>query len=997
MQVFARLPNSEIPGVNETQQAKQIAGKVLDTAGEALPGVTIAVKGTTNGTVTDLDGNFSLNNVADDAVLVFSYIGMLSQEVSVAGKSTINVTLEEDAIGLQEVVAIGYGVSKKSDLTGAVGTVKSDELLKRPITRIEQALQGTTPGVQVISSSGQPGKGLNVKIRGTNSITGGTSPLYVVDGDLDGDISSLNPNDIASMEILKDASATAIYGVRGSNGVVLITTKSGEVGRTKINVNAWFSKTSIADHIELMSAAEFAETINKYYVTTPAFSQADIDRLRSTGGTNWREELEESPWVQNYDVNVSGGNETVKYRVSYNSLYQPGMIITQKYNKDAVRANLDVKASKRLDLKFNLSYLETKSRNIQYQGDIYDPFSLANSFDPTLALKNDDGTYTRTSQWGTNGSNPVATILDKKDDKSNKRTSGTGVAVFKIIDGLTFTTNNTYTSASSYDKNWNGPYANDNPKNISASHSSSSSYHVQSSNYLTYDNTFGDHHLNGTLLYERSHGENVNFNGNAGQLSTPSFTYWNLGIGANKNVSSGYSRSALESYMWRVNYGYKDRYLLTAAYRADGSSQLADKWDYFPSVALAWNIAQENFLANHPVIAGLKLRTSYGETGNQAVGAYATIPKVDTWSMYFFDGITPITTTPMGTPVSKNLGWEHTKQTDIGLDVVLFNGRLSFTADLYNKDITGLLYDFRADPWFGGGTYKRNMGEMNNKGLELYFSGIPVKTRDFSWNSTLTVSFNRNKVVDLMGEDNLSFSGIGTFGAGVSRLMIGHPLGDFWGWKFLGTWKTNEATEAAKYGKKPGDPKYYDRPDKDGNIDYTINENDKMVIGNGTPDVSFGFINDFTYKNFTLSVMLQGMSGNEVYSQSMATVWGGHGMSRHATIKEALNVWSPENENDIPLLGREPTNFQSSRFVYDGSFIKLKNVALNYLIPKELTRKAYIENLEVYVSGQNLITFTKYPGGDPETNSATNAATQGLEMGVIPNPRTITFGFRLGF
>jgi len=994
-QVVSAAPANSGPERDEVQQDRRVTGTVTDAEGIGLPGVTILVKGTTNGTTTDLNGNYTLNNVSSNATLVFSFIGMTSQEIAVSGRTAINVTLEEDAIGLEEVVAVGYGVQRKSDVTGAVGTVKSDELLKRPITRFEQALQGTTPGVQVVSKSGQPGAGLDVKIRGASSITGGTSPLYVIDGQIGGGIDALNPNDIASIEILKDASASAIYGSRGTNGVVLITTKTGDIGKPKISFNAYVANTSVPKYIERMTAAEFAETVNTYYSASHnAFSQDQINELRRTGGTDWAKELTQSPWIQNYDLNISGGNETFRYRISYNHLEQPGMIKNSWYRKDNLRANLDVKVNSRLDLKFNMSYIQPKNQNTGYSGDIYDPFQAANVFDPTLPVYNENGEYNMASTWASNGTNPVAEINESRDNGSSKTVVGTGILTYKIIDGLTFTSNNTYSSGSYFNQSWRGEHTSEGAGyGTRAEINSGSSYGFQSSNYFTYDKVFAlNHHVTATLLYERSHGESLSVRGHARSLSTTALTYYNLSLGT-QTTSSGYSADAMQAYMLRVNYGFKDRYLVTVAMRRDGSSKLTDKYDNFPSAAVAWNIGRESFLEEHPVISGLKLRASYGETGNQAIGSYSTIAKVNTnQGNYFFDGKATTPITPLGTPVSKNLKWEHAKQTDLGLDVVLYNGRVTFTADVYNKDVVDLLYDFRAPDYMGGGTYKRNIGQLNNKGLEMTLGVMPINNKDFSWNSFLTVSFNRNKVIDLGGEDNIGYSGVGTFGAGVSRLMVGHPLADFWGWEFLGTWKTSEAEEAAKYGLKPGDPKYTDR-----NNDYAINEDDKMVIGNGTPDVSYGFTNDFKYKNFTLSIMFQGMAGNDIFSQTLATMWGGHGMARNATIKEALNCWSESNENDIPLLGREATNFQSSRFVYDGSFVKLKNVALNYTFPRSFLQHIFVSDLELYVSGQNLLTFTKYPGIDPETSSATGATTQGLEMGMIPNPRMFTFGLRIGF
>ena len=990
MQVSANDPKlGSTPGHNETAQGR-ITGVVKDKSGEALPGVTVMVKGqTAMGTATNVNGAYTLSGVPDNSILVFSFMGMETQEVNVAGKSEINITMNESSILLDEVVAIGYGVQRKSDLTGAVGSVKAEEFLKRPITRFEQALQGTTPGVQVISSSGQPGRGLSVKIRGANSITGGNEPLYVIDGNIGGSIDALNPSDIASVEILKDASATAIYGSRGTNGVVLITTKSGDEGPVRINFDTWFSKATLPGKIDRLTAAEFAETINNSY-QAGAFTNAQIAELRSTGGTDWLDEISQKPWIQNYDLNVSGGSSNIKYRVSFNHLDHKGLIVNQFYKRTAVRTNLDIKVSERIDLKVNLSYLEPRSRNTGFSGDIYDPLMSSLLFDPTLPVYNENGEYNRASTWGTNGWSPVAQLNDRTSDNSSKNIVGTGILEYKITKWLKFTTNNTYSTGSNYNQSFSGPLTNDVTQ---AQASSTSRFSFQNSNFLTYDDTFGDHRITATLLYEHSRSESRNHSGTARNLSTIALTYWNLGLGATQTTSSGYSADAMESFMARVNYSYKNRYYLTAAIRRDGSSRLTDKYDNFPSVALAWNVANENFLINHPIISGLKIRATYGETGNQAVGSYSTIPDVATGGRYYFNGTTATNVMNLGTVKSQKLSWEHAKQIDVGLDLVLWNGKLTFTADYYNKDVVDLLYSFNAPLYMGGGSYSRNMGKLNNRGLEFAIGAMPVSKKDFSWNTLLTFSFNKNKVVDLAGEDDIQYSGIGSFGTNVSRLVVGRPLGEFYGYEFLGTWKTSEATEAAKYGNKPGDAKYSDL-----NGDFAINNDDRTVIGNGTPDVSFGFINDFKYKNFTLTFMFQGMAGNEIYSQTLGSMWGGHGMSRNATIKDALNMWTTQKETEIPTLGGTSVNYyNSSRFVYNGSFIKLKNLSFSYNVPNTALSKLFIHSLEVYVSGQNLFSITKYPGFDPEVNSATNAVTQGLEMGVIPNPRTYTLGLRLGF
>lgn len=988
-----------LKNANEIMQENKIAGVVSDLNGDPIPGVSIIVKGTTIGTTSDMDGRYLLENVPAGSTLVFSFIGMQTQEIPVGHKTQLHVTMSEQAIGLNEVVAVGYGVARKSDVTGASSSLKTDEFVKRPITRIEQAMQGTTPGVQVVSSSGMPGKGLSVKIRGANSIKGNTEPLYVIDGQVDGKIESLNPGDIQSMEILKDASATAIYGSRGSNGVVLITTKSGEAGKTKISFNAWWSQSSIAKHLDLMNAYDFAQVVNTTNLSTgstAAFTDTQLQEFKQWGGTDWHKEIERKPWTQNYDLNMSGGSEAARYRLSFNYINQPGLIINQYYKKANLRANLDLKPFKWLDVKVNLSYLQPETRNTDYQGDLTDPFSQANIWNPTARVRDPEtGAYIKNSSYGSNGFNPVAQAASQLEDYSATDVVGMGQLTVRFpIKGLTFTTTNSYernntTRSALRDSNTDEGAVN----GTRATVKSQKIISWQNSNYFTYQRTFDEHSLTATLLYEQSRYEETWHQGEARNLSSESLGYYNLGLGANQQTTSGYLADALQSYMARIYYAYKERYMITASWRIDGSSRLSDKYSHFPSVAVGWNIAKEKFLKDSPVISGLKIRASYGETGNQAVDRYATIPRINVDKAYYYDGSTPSIATPLGAPTSARLKWEKTKQTDVGVDVSLFNGRLTFTADWYNKDITDLLYKYDAPFYMGGGSYDRNMGKLNNRGVELSIGGLPVSNSDFSWTSYLTFSLNRNKVVGLDGLDNVQVSNIGSAQTGISYLKIGRPLGEFYGYKFLGTWKSSEAAEAAQYGMVPGDAKY-----EDVNGDHAYTSADMQRIGNATPDFTFGFSNDFKYKNFTLNLMFYGSIGNDIYSQTLGYIWGGQGQARTPTTVEALHMWTPGNETDHPHFSNTSKSFlNSSRYVYNGSFVKLKNIALNYKIPEAITQKFFVESLELYVSAQNLFTITSFPGYDPEVNNGTNALTQGLEMGVIPNPRTYTFGVRIGF
>lgn len=977
-------------------QNRTVTGTVLDENNVPLPGVSVVLQGSQSGAISDFDGNFEISVPQTGASLKFTYIGYTPQTVAVQGQDNISVTMQPDVTALDEVVVVGYGTQLKRDVTGATSSVTPEEIAKRPIVRVEQALQGTTPGVSVVSNSGQPGKGLSVKIRGANSITGSSDPLYVIDGSIGADITSVSPNDIASMEILKDASATAIYGSRGSNGVVLITTKGGTTGKMHVDLDTWVSQASIPKHLDLMNAYDFATVVNATNVSTgglPAFSDAQLQELQAQGGTDWHDELERSPYITNHQLAISGGTDNFRYRTSYNHLDQPGLIINQYYKKDVFRTNLDIDANDKLNIKINLSAVMSKGRNNNYQGDLTDPFSQANIWDPTSPVFNSEGKYVKNSVYGSNGFNPVATQNNHLDDTSNRNFYGTGILTYKFNDFLTFTSNSTYKLGSNYNQLFDGPDTDRGTVQGPYARVNSGKYWAfQTSNFVTLNKTFGDHNFTLTALYELQKYEGQNINAEAINLTSPNLGYYNLGLGGTKQLGSGYSADALQSYMGRLNYSFKNRYLLTLSYRIDGSSHLTDKYSEFPSVAVGWNLGEENFLKDSNVISDLKLRASYGETGNQAVGAYSTIPRVQTGNPYFFDGATPTVTTPLGAPVSPSLEWENTKQKDIGMDISFLNRRLSLTADYYNKDITKLLYNYQAPFYMGGETYQTNLGSLTNEGFEFAVTGFPISKEKFKWRTNLSLSFNKNKVEDLQGLDNVEVGNIGSAQSGVTFLKVGHPLAEFYGYEFLGTWKTSEAAEAAEYGMKPGDAKFADL-----NGDKIYDPEDRKIIGNGMPDYTFGFINDFDMGNFTFSFMFQGMVGNEIYSQTLAYIWGGQGQAKTPTTREALNMWTPQNETDNPAFSNTSKNFlNSSRYVYDGSFAKLKNISLAYNFPTDFLDKYGLRNLQVYVSAQNVFTITDYPGYDPEINNAQSALTQGLEMGVIPNPRTYTLGLRVG-
>ena len=978
-------------------QQQLTKGKVLDETGNPLPGATVRVKNTNVSSPTNGQGEFQIST-GDQAspVLIISYIGYATQEVPVTGTGDVSVRMELDSRSLNDVVVVGYGTQKKRDVTGATSTVKAVEIAKRPLVRVEQALQGTTSGVTVQSNSGQPGKGLSVRVRGASSISGGNDPLYVIDGYIGGSIESVSPADIESMEILKDASATAIYGSRGSNGVVLITTKTGKTGKPQVNFSTWLSKASIPKKLSLLNAPDFAKQANKAATATGTglpFTDAELAALEGKQGTDWQDEITQKPWIQNYQLSVSGGSENVKYMFSYNHLDQPGLLINQWYKRNTLRANVDARLNKKMDLRVNVTAVLPQSHNTDYAGDITDPFSQAYQWDPTSPVRDENGNYIPRSTRGSNQFNPVANAMNRATDVNTTNVTATGIFTYQILDNLTFTSNNSYELQSQLTQSLRNKQTNEGDVGGDYAQSETNRYRSwQNSNFLTYNNKFGDHSLTVTALFEQASKTNTNVRAQAKNLSTYANGYYNLGLGNTQLTTSGYWADALISYMGRVNYSYKDKYLLTASVRTDGSSHLTQKYSTFPSVALGWVVDKENFMSGSRVITGLKIRASYGQTGNQAVPAYATIAQIATGGpAYYFDGSTPSVSTPLSTPVTQTLQWEKNTTYDAGLDMEFFNGRITFTADAYNKQITDLLYNTPVRDFSGGGNYQKNIGSLENKGLEFSLGGTPIVTNKFKWTSSFNISFNKNKVLDLGGIDNVIVNNIGSAQTGAAILKVGEPLGSFHGYKYLGTWKSKDATDAAKYGAKPGDARF---EDVDG--DFAYGSGDLQIVGNGTPKFGFGFINDFSYGNWSMNIMFQGTHGNQIYSFTTPYTLGGLGDARHATSTDILNMWTPDHETDVPAYSSKNNFLTSSRWVYDASYIKLKNISLTYTFPESLLNRVKVHSLDIYVSAQNIWTITDYPGYDPEVTNATNAITQGLETGTIPNPKTYTIGLRLG-
>lgn len=1018
-------------------QERTVQGTVTDENGDPAVGATVLIQGTTTGTITDVNGSYKLTVPGPETVLFFSFIGFKSQEVQVGSQTVIDVVLAEDFTRLEEVVVVGYGVQRRSDLTGAITTIPSKEITELPLARTDQALQGRTSGVYVLNSDGSPGGETLIRIRGLNSINGGNEPLVVLDGLQGGTelLKALNPMDIESIEILKDASATAIYGSRGANGVILVNTKLGRLGKPVIDASVITGFQKLAKKLDVMSAAEFANYHNLMAsmntgggnIPILPFSAAEIAEFESPEygfGTDWQDVIYETGVMQNYQLSVSGATEALKYMVSSNYLDHKGILKGSGYDRISLRANIAADISERVDFGLNWAFTKEKYKSPAFRRNDGVSFTaqainVAPRWPACLPVYDEDGNYTRHDpDYGAADTwNPLASAVEPEMDRPTYRNNANIFLNIDIVKGLSLRISggaliSNIEKRDYYNQKTNEGFAH----NGAASLSESTSERYQNSNVLTYDNTFGANHqltLTGVLeqIYDRGHGTYST----ARNFIVDQLGFDNIGGAQQFTTGSWADERALLSYMGRVNYAFGDRYLATLTYRADGSSVFGEdnKWGYFPSGSVAWRISEESFLSGVSAITDLKLRVSYGKTGNQGISPYQSLARLysepgDWGPDYPYDGISPTNTGfAIGGLANPNLKWETTKQTDIGLDLAMFDGRLTSTIDLYKKVTDDLLMDRELPGYFGVSSVVDNIGSIENKGLEILVGGDPI-VGDFRWNTSANLTMNRNKVLDLGGDERLSYSA--SFGGySLGEFMIleeGEPYGTMRGWKFLGIWGTDEAEEARRYGQLPGDYHLLD-VDDDGDVD----EDDRVIIGHGYPDFTWGWSNTLTWKNWDLALLFMGMQGVDLFNQLRI-----RRESYEANDPRVLNYWTPENQDtDVPGLidgaYRESQNLESkvyvagngrggetSKWVEDASFIRLKVVTLAYSLDKNLLQRIGFDKIRIYFSGTNLLTITEYTGYDPEVaNFTENDATIGVDLSAYPTSRTYSFGLDITF
>ncbi|SHL01764.1 SusC/RagA family TonB-linked outer membrane protein [Flavobacterium chilense] len=1033
MLVFSAAVNAQIT----------VSGIVTDSNGP-IPGVNIIVKGTKTSTVSNFDGTYTLQSVPANSILVFSFIGYKPHEVLVNNKTKIDVLLEENLNDLKEVVVIGYGTSKRADLTGAVSTVTSAAVTQSVATTIDQVLQGRAAGVQIQQNSGIPGGSSSVRIRGISSITGSNEPIYVIDGVIiDGNTGSLNsnplaginPNDIASIDILKDASATAIYGSRAANGVIMVTTKTGKKGDLTLNFDSYVGWQQMPKELQVLNLREYGTLKNTR--ADLGIVQRDNTFIRPDllgEGTNWQDELFQTALIQNYNLSASGGSDNTTYALGMSYFDQEGTIIGSSFDRMTLRGVIDSQVKKWMKVGVNMNVYKTNQVTTVNDDSV---ILTALKQTPNVAARNADGTFDGPDTTEFVQTNPLGIALLKDNHSKNYGIRGSAYAEISFTKDLKLKTQysldygfgNNYTFNPSYTF---GALSNEVRE---GSRTKSTSENWIWNNLLTYNKVFGKHSINAMLGQELQEQNWENLYGYRSGYLTNGATDLNAGDPTTARNSNASSTRALSSYFARAAYSFHDRYFVTGTIRRDGSSQFAqdNKWDWFPAAGLAWKISSEGFLKDNKTISNLKLRTGWGVTGNSSVPNNAYTSVYGTSATNWGSGQIATNT------ANPDLKWEKTNQTNIGLDLGLFNNRIEVTADMYYKKTDDLLLRLSLPAYVGttgqGSTAPpyANIGSLENKGLEFTINTINMQREDFLWKSNFNISMNRFKVLKLNSESGVYDQTLqqGSDVTVVTRSAVGQTLGQFFGYKVIGRFE--KATDfyykdangtikptALPEGMQIGENGVWigDYMFEDVNKDGVINEKDAGYIGNPNPDFTFGFNNSFSFKGFDVSILFTGSYGNDVLNYQRR--WLENPRENTNLLKSALGyaqleLIDPNGPNDyrnVQIVGGDPymprigassassaSNYRlSNRFVEDGSYVRLKNISIGYNLPKNLYSKYGISNIKVYSNMQNVLTFTKYKGYDPEVGAINqNQLLNGIDNGRYPSPVTTTLGINVNF
>lgn len=1006
-----------VPAQTWAQTSLTITGKITSgNDNQPLPAANVLVRGTSNGAVADFNGQYTLTVPSGDVVLVFSYVGYESQEIAINNRTEINVALNESA-ALQEVVVVGYGTVKKSDLTGSVVSLKTKDMTPGANINLQQAMLGRVAGVQVYQKSGEPGSAMSVKIRGVSSITAGNDPLYVIDGIPVNDgapvggngvgfvnnpnprntLNSLNPADIESIEILKDASATAIYGARGANGVVMITTKRGQEGKLRLTYSGNYGVQNVAKTPQMLTGTQYRDVLN---AIIDAGGGVKTERVADqVENTDWQKTLQQQGTSQSHDLAFSGGTNTTKFYFSLGYFNQEGVLLNSGVDRYSARLNLENRVANKYAVGINL--------NTSYIYDLYNAVGLgvnengsaqyaAMYYDPTAPIYAADGSYNRSQFIGTTMDNPLAIINGQQANSDSYRTFGNIFGEYYLSPALSIRAKLGGDINSSQRNTWIDPSTLQGVQNggIATITYGQRSYYMGEGT-LNFVKSYGDkHNINAVAgaTYENFGSNSFGATGRGYTLTDLKYNAIGTGTSTLNSIGSGRAASRLISYLGRVNYSFNNRYLLTASIRADGSSRFGEnnRFGYFPSGAIAWKLHEEGFLKSSKFIEELKLRASYGAIGNQSIANFLFLTTFSGGGDAIFNNarVTSIAPTRNANP---DLKWEAAKQTDIGLDFVLMKGRIRGTVEYYERRTTDLLLGVPLPLSTGFGSQTRNIGSMKNSGIELSLALDVVKTKSFQWVFDGNASTLKNEVLSLGGAASI-FTGDAGFITGAGIITPGQSMGSYYGYKVLGVWQTGDDFTTTTAAVKPGDVKYADI-----NGDKTITDADRVILGKSLPDFIFGLTNNFTYKGLSLAVFIEGSQGASLLSNDMIDSYFPVSFRRNKLAIPYLNRWTPDNPtNDYPSFVNPTVQGQrivNSRTVQDASYVRIQSLRLGYNLPLKSKR---ISNVNLYVVGQNLHTFTKYIGVDPAINAIGNDVLR-IDYSSFPFTRTFMGGLSLQF
>ena len=970
----------------QTQQNQQITGRVLDSAGEPLIGVSIVDKGNkTNGTVTDFDGKFTLR-VSSNQIVV-SYVGYKTQEISVAGKTNVEVVLQEDAKMLSDVVVIGYGTVKKADLSGSVAVMDNKAFKDQPITQASDALNGRMSGVSVVNS-GIPGGSVKIRVRGSNSVNKSNEPLYVVDGMVrESKLDGINPEDIQSMQVLKDASSTAIYGSRGANGVVIVTTKTGRKGESHITFDASLGVSNATNLPEMMSASEYAKTLVRFNNQSESDYADYINGKKA--GIDWTDVMFRTGLTQNYKLAFTKGTEGLQSYVSANYMKTEGTIEGSEYERYSVKGNIKADITKWFNVTFDVNASRGIGKGIgELASSTENPLWTAFNSAPAMEMYDDKGNY-NASTTANLKPNAYGMLVGSQSERRNDIVNGRVDLQFNICKGLTFTSSN----GIDYLNNTNYGFS---PKSVAPNHDKNNMYNnnsqrtlLQTTNNLTYVGSWDKHNLTATGVWEATKSTTTNMGINGSNLMNEGVGWWNVNNAKVITASNSYSNWALLSGVARVMYNYGDKYMLTGTMRADGTSRLTNKkWGWFPSIAGAWTLSNEKFMEGiRDKVNNLKVRASYGVIGNQDIAPYSTLPTLSQVNATFGSS-TPVPGYALSQIATPDLKWEKTKQFDFGFDLGLFDNRLDLSVDyFYKKTSDALLFTTTSDV-VGGYSYLVNFGEVSNKGLDISVNARVIETNDFSWSTTLNGTFLKNKVNKLTAKEPRLYRG-GNFQSELDGspmvVMEGEALGSFYGYEWLGF--DDEGYDIYRTGdggttRKP---------------DY---EKDAKILGKSTPDFTLGWNNTVTYKNWTLNAFFNSAFGVQrlnLLRYCMNSITGNSKTFVGAYFMSCYGV----NKNTGKMAIETEPNYEykassiSSKWIENANYFRCENISLSYDMPKSMTKFA---DVRLSLSIQNLFTITNYKGSNPAGYSFSgDDAADGVDAGVYPTPRTFTFGVRFNF